>query len=278
MCTNQYRFKEQIGFFRLKNYLEKLLHQKYKDNLVPTLQVLENLCTETKAELNAVRSELEQTDIELQKSKVNGFVNSFVQLVEKLLEGSVIGEPDRFGLTLEEEKIECGVGEWPSFDISFDFLNANLKLYGGAQYERLLNEFEFVAHSIEFPKTSINEVASALGTAKSHNAPLFEAAASDIVQTKAKKTLLPLIDYVLRRCSFIMNHLFEIAVKVIAQEDPSVGMISRYEEFIKELKKFFMSFVERVRAQCAEKTMDDFWAFTKILDWDLMAGLTELNE
>jgi hypothetical protein len=33
-----------------------------------------------------------------------------------------------------------------------------------------------VANSIEFPKTSINEVASALGVSKTHNVPLFEAA------------------------------------------------------------------------------------------------------
>ena len=88
-----------------------------------------------------------------------------------------MGDPDKFGLTLQEEKLESG-GNWPGLvDIDmYEVQNANFKLYGGAQYERLLNEFEFVSHSIEFPKTSINEVASALGTSKSHNVPLFEAA------------------------------------------------------------------------------------------------------
>lgn len=52
----------------------------------------------------------------------------------------------------------------------------NFKLYGGSQYERLINEFEFVAHSREFPTPSMNEVASALGSAKSHNVPVFETA------------------------------------------------------------------------------------------------------
>jgi hypothetical protein len=69
-----------------------------------------------------------------------------------------------------------GVGEWPNFDIKYEIHNSDLKVYGGAQYERLLNEFEYVANSIEFPKTSINEVASALGVSKTHNVPLFEAA------------------------------------------------------------------------------------------------------
>lgn len=41
-----------------------------------------------------------------------------------------------------------------------------MKVYGGAQYARLLNEFEYVAHSREFPRTTSSEIASALGVAK----------------------------------------------------------------------------------------------------------------
>jgi len=190
-----------------------------------------------------------------------------------------VGDPDVDGFTLEEEKAASNAAEWPNFEINFDFQNANLKLYGGAQYERLLNEFEFVAHSIEFPKTSINEVASAMGTAKSHNAPLFEAAASDIVRAKAKKTLLPLINNVLHRCTFIMRHLYKVALKVIVREElQSFGMVGKNEEFLKELQGVYYNFIQTTRDKCEEKLQDDFWAFTKILDWDLLSGLSEIND
>jgi hypothetical protein len=69
-----------------------------------------------------------------------------------------------------------GIQQWPDFDYDFEIQNMNFKLYGGSQYERLINEFEFVAHSREFPTPSMNEVASALGSAKSHNVPVFETA------------------------------------------------------------------------------------------------------
>ncbi len=72
--------------------------------------------------------------------------------------------------------VYLGIQDWPEFDFGFDIQNMCFKLYGGSQYERLLNEFEYVAHSREFPSPSMNEVASALGAAKSHNVPVFETA------------------------------------------------------------------------------------------------------
>jgi hypothetical protein len=49
-----------------------------------------------------------------------------------------------------------------------------LKIYGGAQYSRLINEFEYVAHSREFPSTTPSEIASALGTTKWQMSPIYE--------------------------------------------------------------------------------------------------------
>jgi hypothetical protein len=153
-----------------------------------------------------------------------------------------------------------------------------LNLYGGASYERLMNEFELVSHSMEFPKTSLNEVGSALGTAKYHNAALFETAASDIVQTKARKVLMPLIDCVLTRCEFIMMHLFDITIQAIIREEGHIGLLGKYEEFIKELRTVYQLFINRTRINCETKATDDFSAFTKILDWDLLSGLKEIND
>jgi hypothetical protein len=68
------------------------------------------------------------------------------------------------------------VPEWPSFNFNFPVQNSQYKIYGGAQYQRLLNEFEYVIHSREFPPTSVNELASAIGVNASHNVPLFETA------------------------------------------------------------------------------------------------------
>jgi len=81
------------------------------------------------------------------------------------------------------------------------------------------------------------------------------------------------------RCSFIMNHLFTIAVHtIVAEEALTFGMIGRYETFLQELEGFYSKFVEKTKEVCEAKALDDFSAFTKILDWDLMSGLAEIND
>jgi hypothetical protein len=62
--------------------------------------------------------------------------------LEKVLEGSVLGDPENTGLTLKEEIQQSGIGSFPkSVKVVFEIPNNGLKLYGGAAYERLLTEF-----------------------------------------------------------------------------------------------------------------------------------------
>jgi hypothetical protein len=49
----------------IKNYLEKLLHEKYQHSLAPTLRALEDICKKTELELNQVKTELNQHDVEV---------------------------------------------------------------------------------------------------------------------------------------------------------------------------------------------------------------------
>lgn len=116
--------------------------------------------------MSRIQKELESTNIELMKAKAIRYVQNFNQVIEKLLEGSIVGDPDTFGQTLTEERQESCTPEWPSCKLKFDIANQDIKLYGGSQFQRLMNEFEYIAHSTEFPPTSVNEVASAIGVSK----------------------------------------------------------------------------------------------------------------
>lgn len=293
------RYLPQIGFPRLRQHLERLLQERYQAAVAPTLGALEGVCRRTEAELAQVRRELQSNSLEALKARVLAYVSRFAALTERLLQGSIIGQPDRHGQTYREELEACGVGPWPAAHpaeaAALDLLlarlpNAELRLYGGAQYERLLHEFEHVAHAREFPPTSIHEVASALGTCKSHNIPLLEAAASDIVQIKARQTLAPLLDVILRRVTYVMRRLFDIVTQILRDEAAAaaqmartsahedLGMIGVYEQFLAELRRVFYAFLERVEQECRAKLRDDFDTFTAIIDWDLLGGFSELHE
>jgi len=206
-----------------------------------------------------------------------------VSITEKMLEGSILGNPDIFGQTLREERHESGTREWPNFSFDFEVQNQDIKLYGGSQFQRLLNEFEFVAHSQEFPPTSIHEVASAIGLSKSHTVPVFEIAASDIVKMKARTSLLPLVGCALKRSSYIMKRIFEISVAVIGSQemlllDPNTESIGKNDRFLTELCRVYNDFVDGIESRCRARMIDDFESLTKVIDWDLLSSYSPNTE
>ena len=113
--------------------------------------------------------------------------------------------------------------------------------------------------------------------------PSYDSAASDIVQFKSKKVLLPLIDIVLQRTSYIMKRLFPIAIEVIKNgedqfNEGNCSILSSYDLFVSDLQNTFHSFIESIEKSCKKKLVEDFATFTKIVDWDLLSGLQSFND
>ena len=104
--------------------------------------------------------------------------------------------------------------------------------------------------------------------------PLFESAASDIVKIKARAALLPLISVVLKRCSYIIRRLFDIAVSVLRCEEE----VELNDHLISELDRVFCKFIDNIESQCKDKMKDDFDTLTRVIDWDLLHGFVSLEE
>ena len=141
---------ENIGFFRLRQLLEKLLADKYHSSIIPTLQTLDNVVRKTKIEIESIKRELKTNTTENLKSKASHFVQHFILIVERLLEGSIIGNPNLYGQTLQEERKHCNVSFWPNFGIDYRIENEEHKLYGGAQYARLKKKRHQASFSLSF--------------------------------------------------------------------------------------------------------------------------------
>lgn len=103
--------------------------------------------------------------------------------------------------------------------------------------------------------------------------PVFEIAASNIVKIKARASLLPLINIVLKRCTYIMKRLLDIAISVIQSEYHFAEQPN--EHFLLELGKIYAQFLDEVESRCKGKMSDDFDTFTKVIDWDLLTGFNE---
>ena len=301
------RYGAQIGFWRARAHLEALLAERYERAVRPTLCALDGVCRRAAADLDRVRRELRAASVPDLKAAAAQFAQGLAGTVERLLAGSVAGNPDARGQTLAEERAASGAPDWPDFGLAYDIAGAGRRVYGGAQYERLLTEFEYVAHSRELPPASANEVASAVGgVARGHSIPALEAAASDIVQHKALAAFGPLLDVLLARASYVASRLFDIALAVmcpssspyssattamaaaaqqqqqqltplfLSSSSASAGAahdwsrLVRFEQFVTQLRSVYEGFVARTAAKCRAKLCDDLNTFTRALDWDLV--------
>jgi hypothetical protein len=112
-----------------------------------------------------------------------------------------------------------------------------------------------------------------MGASKYGAIPVFETAAANLAQMKAKQVLLPLVDIILQRASYIMKRLFKISVEVLKtdrEQREGIGILSVYDRFITELRETFERFIDKTENDCRSRLKDDFVMFTKIVDWDLL--------
>lgn len=75
-----------------------------------------------------------------------------------LLDGVDSPDPAKWGSTSEEERSESGLMRWPGEVEEIQPLNSNLRLYGGAAFNRVLHEYKCVACSVECPPVSEEKV------------------------------------------------------------------------------------------------------------------------
>lgn len=151
------RYLEFVGIHRTKRYLEKLLNRKYKENLQPVLSKIEFMFNKSSHRLSILRKEIGKVDVNNMGELASKVVTEYIMNVHSALKGTTKFDTLKNGFTLEEEKSVSGITNWPNYNLNYPIRNAKYKLYGGAQLERLLSEFEVVAHCQEFPATVLTK-------------------------------------------------------------------------------------------------------------------------
>jgi len=201
------------------------------------------------------------------------------------LVGTLEGNPAINGQTTEEEKRQDEVGEWKDSEsnpIKFDPVAWKLphgtsKLYGGQQFERLLAEFRILSDHIEMDQLTTDEIATAAGPQRLANPSICAWAASDICQRHIRKALLPLVDQLFKRASYIMKRLVSVvdnmneanlrAKRRSGKVDPQDDL-ENYPFFTNSVKDFYYKFVDEAIASCKKKCIDEFLS-TRIIYWEL---------
>ena len=296
------RYQNYIGAAAMRKHILDATWKLYQDNIPSVQNRLRALKANSEVTLEQVTSKLSGLDLFKLRSSASNFVMNFLSSTEKLIVGTLDGNPAQNGQTLQEEKQE--VGEW--FDAKGRVLSvpedqlpyADTRIYGGQQFERLLAEFKAVAAVLEMDDLPLDDIATAGGPGKLNNLTSVAWAASDLARRAVHHTFLPLLDHLIKRATAVMVRLTEIATKMMIQtykknksrQQASGGQVGggrvgtlrgaaaqqqqefdispeEFPYYTHHVKDLFAEFVAHVADECREKCMDEFYC-TKLIYWE----------
>lgn len=246
------RHGPRIGFGNLKRFLEDELARRYRDAAPGTLALLQERCEALAKELVAVDGRLQACmDVAALRKAGMQHAAATAKMLEEILAGCTNPDPSQHGMTTEEERTASNV-QWPGCLDAVKPPNAGLKLFGGAAFERCLNEFQVAANMLAFPSSAVarDRVANVLLAYKGKNHLGGAArAAEDIARQTARELLGPLLDAACSRLAFILRRALDIAADKCLKQGPVKETLQPYVAFQAALRSAHMGFVARLEAQ-----------------------------
>ncbi|KAI5661446.1 hypothetical protein M9H77_20769 [Catharanthus roseus] len=260
--------RSRIGISSLRKFLEELLQKRYMDSVPLIIPLLEKEHRSSTRKLNEINQELSTFDEVKLKEKGRAFHDLFLTKLSLLLKGTVVAPPDKFGETLQDERVNGGafVG---SDGLQFPHKlipNAGMRLYGGAQYHRAMAEFRFVVGGIKCPPITREEIVNACGVEDIHDGTNYSRTACVIAVAKARDTLEPFLHQLGSRLLHILKRLLPISVYLLQKDGE---YLSGHEVFLRRVACAFNNFAESTERSCREKCMEDLVSTTRYVTWSL---------
>ena len=274
----------RVGVSRLRAFLERLLQRRYLDNVPTIVPVLEKEHTAATNKLAETRAELEGLGEEKLKERGRAFYAHFLHKIPLLLRGTVAAPAERFGETLGDERLRGGtfVGADgrpllpPASSSSSDagaappgVTNAEMRLFGGAQYHRALEEYRAAVASVRCPAVAAEEIVNACGMDDVHDGVNYTRTACVIAVAKARDALEPFLHQLGFRLAHIMRRLLPISMFLLQKEG---RFLNGHDLFIKRIGACFHAFVDRTMRECQAKCGEDLQSTTEFVTWSLHAN------
>ncbi|PIA47559.1 hypothetical protein AQUCO_01400301v1 [Aquilegia coerulea] len=268
--------RSRIGLSSLRLFLEELLQKRYLDSVPSIIPLLEKEHRSTLRKLNELNEELSNLDEGKLKEKGRIFHDAFLTKLSLLLKGSVVAPPDKFGETLQDERVNGGVFS-ANDGVQFPFKlipNAGMRLYGGAQYHRAMAEFRFVVGATKCPPITREEIVNACGVEDIHDGTNYSRTACVIAVAKARDTFEPFLHQLGFRLLHILKRLLPISVYLLRKDGE---YLSGHEVFQQRVASAFNNFAESTEKACREKCMEDLVSTTRYVTWSLHNKVDILN-
>jgi len=274
------KYSNSIGIAKVRTYILDYTWRKLQDNIPELLKRLRSFKKTSEHNLETIKEKISALELQKLRGTSSRYATQFLQSIEKLLNGTLDGNPTINGQTLKEEKMNDQIEEWRTqnwtainVDPNWPIPHQNSKLYGGQQFERLLAEFKEVMEHQTIGPLNEHDIATASGPMKLNSASNCTWAASDIAQRHIQKNLHPLLDQLIRRAVYIFKRLVDIAEEMVLNSQKrsahkDLGDINQFPFFIHNVKQLYTRFVDVTAEQCKQKCVDEF-TNTRLIFWEI---------
>jgi len=291
------RFEGSIGALAVQKRILIWVWNRYQNIVLPAIihqihmyEVEVDKCkTESENQLETISHPQDLREI------ASSLTSSWVDTISAMLNRSLIGKPSLNGQTLSEEcAVDDAFAAWTDANMErIDIDRSKVggshdKLYGAAQFERLLKEFRAVVSSAVSIDVSSDEVATALGSTRSDMAPDVAWAACHLVQQKSAFLFPPLVQQLVARAKAIFRQIVEIADRLPGHgwvnadrvgEEGEFGEAGakEYPHLTMEVKSMYYDLVDTLCKQCVQRCTQEFFD-AKVLNFELRNNYTDLMD
>ncbi|ELP85051.1 hypothetical protein EIN_080030 [Entamoeba invadens IP1] len=265
--------KEKIGMWRLKEMLENRVLSLYDYSIDTKITEKRKSVIELEKQVSALQEEERNfvADDEL-KSLLRSDVSGIGNLIIQLITGECTVNPKEYGETIGEERQVNGGDGWGGLGNEIDIVGKDMKLYGGAQYERLMRETEAALLTLELPVPTADEVCVAMGIhAIGGMLNGGERVVSVVIKTKAAQALNPVINILTRRIVHIFERLFDVAIGAM-ENITAEKSVFQTESVNKALKDVYVKFVKDKLKRCEKMLKEDLNSFVAVVDWNMLSN------
>eukprot|EP00798_Chlamydomonas_sp_ICE-L_P024458 gene24458-10058_t len=195
--------------------------------------------------LDAAQEELCTWQLGNLKVRARTCVEDFLSRLMLLMRGSVIASPEVFGQTLLDEHICGGKFSYPggkSLDASATLPDAKMRLLGGAQFHRAMDEFRQVVGGVQCQLRS-EEIANACGLEDFHDGANYMRTACTIAVTKAQALFEPFLQQLGFRLAYILRRLLPIAMQLLQKGNQAAA--TGHEALFRCVESEFYGFINK---------------------------------
>ncbi|KIY93293.1 hypothetical protein MNEG_14669, partial [Monoraphidium neglectum] len=150
--------------------------------------------------------------------------------------------------------------------------NANMRLYGGAQFHRAMAEFRMAIGQLTCPDISREEIVNACGVDDIHDGVNYVRTACVIAVSKARDMFEPFMHQLGYRLAHVLRRLLPVAMFLLQRDGQC---LSGHDLFLKRVGAAYHAFIDEVESGCKTRCLEDLTSTTRYVTWSLHTKSTK---